>query len=493
MLKMATILINNLNKTYGNGFSALKNFNLKINDKEFIVILGPSGCGKTTLLRVFSGLEIPTSGEIYLDNKRIDNIPPMDRKTSMVFQNYALYPNKTVFDNIAFPLKFKIAKMPLVEIDQNNPNYIEEAEKLEKGIENERKNLIDEVKKSKDKRSNKKLKLIEIKKELTRKLHSKFSALDQKYAKQVMTFDEEETNKLEAEINNLRKQKDLNAKLINEKEAELDNAFNKKVKPVFVSRHLTRNEIATKVIETAKMLGLYPYLSRTPKSLSGGQKQRVALGRAIVKDPEIFLMDEPFSNLDARLRNQLRQEIRKIHQKLGTITIFVTHDQTEAMAMADRVVVMKDGEIQQIATPDEIYNNPDNLFVANFIGSPKMNLIPGKITNDVFSISFSEQNFKLNKKLCECLKDFDNKEITIGIRPENLKLVSKRGNVTLELECDSTELTNKYLIIYSIMNDLKIAAFASQDCEVKPGEKKIFEIDLEKACFFDNATGKRIL
>lgn len=490
---MAKVLIKKINKTYGNGVNALKDFDLEIKDKEFVVLLGPSGCGKTTLLRVFSGLDEATSGEIYVNEKRIDNIPPVDRKTSMVFQNYALYPNMTVFQNIAFPLNLKVAKFPLYEIDDSNPQYIEEIDEIESRINEEKNKLIQDVKNENIKRFDKKVKINEIKEILGRKLSFELYNLEKKYSKQVMTFDEEETTKLEAELKELKKQKNINNEAIKTKELEIDKAYEKKVKPAFVKRRLTQQEISAKVSETAKMLGLYPYLSRTPKSLSGGQRQRVALGRAIVKDPEIFLMDEPLSNLDSRLRTQLRSEILKIHKSLGTITIFVTHDQTEAMTMADKIVIMKDGEIQQIGSPKDIYNHPENLFVAGFIGSPTMNLIQGTFINSEFNINSSEQKIKLPKEICTLLQPYIGKDITLGVRPEDVKISQNIQSSSLKLTCDSSELTGKDLIIYCYLNSNKISVCVDQDIEVVAGEEKAFEINLEKAHFFDNETGKRII
>ncbi|NJA71289.1 sn-glycerol-3-phosphate ABC transporter ATP-binding protein UgpC, partial [Clostridioides difficile] len=243
---MSEVILKNISKLYSNGFNAVKNINIDIKDKEFIVLVGPSGCGKSTTLRMIAGLEEISEGELYIGDKLVNDIEPKDRDIAMVFQNYALYPHLSVYENMAFALKLR--KLPKDEIDK-------------------------------------------------------------------------------------------------------------------------------KVKEAAKILDLLPLLNKKPKTLSGGQRQRVALGRAIVRNPKVFLMDEPLSNLDAKLRTAMRTEITKLHQQLGTTFIYVTHDQVEAMTMADRIVVMKDGVVQQIATPQDVYDYPANIFVAGFIGAPQMNFI----------------------------------------------------------------------------------------------------------------------
>lgn len=243
---MASLSLKGIGKRYPNGFEAVKDFNLEIEDQEFIIFVGPSGCGKSTTLRMIAGLEEITTGDLFIDGKRMNEVEPKDRDIAMVFQNYALYPHMTVFDNMAFGLKLR--KVPKEEIEQ-------------------------------------------------------------------------------------------------------------------------------KVLEAAKILDLEQLLDRRPKALSGGQRQRVAMGRAIVRNPKVFLMDEPLSNLDAKLRVQMRAEIASLHQRLGATIIYVTHDQTEAMTLGTRIVVLKDGVIQQVDTPKKLYNEPQNLFVAGFIGSPQMNFI----------------------------------------------------------------------------------------------------------------------
>ena len=288
---MGAIDIKSAGKIYPNGTRALDDVSITINDGEFVVLVGPSGCGKTTLLRMVAGLEDITEGEIAIGDKTVNEVAPKDRDIAMVFQNYALYPHMSVFDNMAFSLKL---------------------------------------------------------------------------------------------------------------------------------RKLPKNEIEKKVKDAAKTLEISELLDRKPKALSGGQRQRVAMGRAIVRNPQAFLMDEPLSNLDAKLRVQMRAELGQLHTQLQTTTLYVTHDQVEAMTMGDRVAVIRKGELQQIDTPREIYSNPRNIFVAGFIGSPSMNFVYTKIksTKDSIELNFGDNQIIYQDEKMEKLKSFENKEIVLGIRPE---------------------------------------------------------------------------
>ena len=288
---MGAIDIKSAGKIYPNGTRALEDVSITINDGEFVVLVGPSGSGKTTLLRMVAGLEDITEGEIAIGDKTVNEVAPKDRDIAMVFQNYALYPHMSVYDNMAFSLKL---------------------------------------------------------------------------------------------------------------------------------RNLPKDEIEQKVKDAAKTLEISELLERKPKALSGGQRQRVAMGRAIVRNPQAFLMDEPLSNLDAKLRVQMRAELGQLHTQLQTTTLYVTHDQVEAMTMGDRVAVIRKGELQQIDTPREIYSNPKNIFVAGFIGSPSMNFVYAKIKteNDVIELTFGDNQIKYRDQKKEKLKSFENKEIILGIRPE---------------------------------------------------------------------------
>ncbi len=297
----------NLQKT-DKGVVAVQQFNLDIADQEFIVLVGPSGCGKSTTLRMIAGLEEITEGELYIDGKLMNDVAPKDRDIAMVFQNYALYPHMTVYDNMAFSLKLR--KFPKAEIDK-------------------------------------------------------------------------------------------------------------------------------KVREAAEILDITQYLNRRPKALSGGQRQRVAIGRAIVRDPAVFLMDEPLSNLDAKLRNQMRAEIIKLRKRINTTFIYVTHDQTEAMTLGDRIVIMRDGYIQQIGTPQEVFNNPRNLFVAGFIGTPQMNFFDAKLTREgeKFFVELGGIKVELDKEKEGRLlaNDVQSQDVTLGVRPEHTVLADSGIAATVDV------------------------------------------------------------
>ena len=440
---MATLKFVNINKIYDNNVQAVFDFNLEVQDKEFIVFVGPSGCGKSTTLRMVAGLEEITSGDLYIDDKLVNNLEPKDRDIAMVFQNYALYPHMTVYENMAFSLKLK--KIP-------------------------------------------------------------------------------------------------------------------------------RDEISRRVEEAANILGLSQYLNRKPKALSGGQRQRVALGRAIVRHPKVFLMDEPLSNLDAKLRVQMRTEIAKIHKKVGATTIYVTHDQTEAMTMASRIVVMKDGYVQQIGTPREVYNMPANVFVGGFIGSPAMNFFKGKLSKNSFIITdennqetkivldkekvkilndfIKDKEIKINQTFEENLNSLNNEyeeernklvnqnipqehkkkleareknienldvkyqeekenltnehdlqlknlhEIILGVRPEDIyvenDINNKNPSTTINIECDVAELLGHETIVYGYIGGQRVVIKTSSANEINQGDKLIYQFDMNKVHFFDPTTTNRI-
>ena len=317
--KDAYISLKHINKIYDNKVQAVFDFNLDIAKHEFIVLVGPSGCGKSTTLRMIAGLESITAGDLFIDNTYANELHPKDRDIAMVFQSYALYPHMSVAGNMAFGLK--IRKVPMLKVDENGKP------------------------------------ILGINKKAIKVLETQLHDLKQ-YAK-----DPEEGENLE------ELEKDI--KDLEEKISYL------KVTPVeiYENKHLPKEEIRKRVEDAARILQIEEYLNRKPKALSGGQCQRVALGRAIVKNAKVFLMDEPLSNLDAKLRVAMRSEIIRLHNTLSATTIYVTHDQTEAMTMATRIVVMNKGYIQQIGTPIEIYNHPANVFVATFIGSPAMNMM----------------------------------------------------------------------------------------------------------------------
>lgn len=359
---MATVQLKNLNKVYDNGFHAVKDANVNIKDKEFVVLVGPSGCGKTTTLRMVAGLEDISSGDLTIDEKRVNDIPPKDRDIAMVFQNYALYPHMTVFDNMAFGLKIR------------------------------------------------------------------------KFAKE---------------------------------------------------------DIQARVNEAAKILDIEALLDRKPKQLSGGQRQRVAVGRAIVRHPKVFLFDEPLSNLDAKLRVQMRAEISGLHNRLQATMIYVTHDQVEAMTMGDKIVVMKDGIIQQIGDPLTLYNSPINRFVAGFIGSPPMNFLGMKIKEEGGKVIGDEGNFtlELTGKLAEVAKGYVGKDLVFGIRPEDMEFVPEAADgKAIKAEIEVVEPLGAEIHVYVSTGSHQIIARLPPTVSPGVGDKVRLVPDQDRAILFDVET-----
>ncbi len=374
---MASVSLRNVYKKYPGGVVAVSDFNLEIKDKEFIILVGPSGCGKSTTLRMVAGLEEISDGEVYIGDRLVNDVAPKDRDIAMVFQNYALYPHMTVFDNMAFGLKL---------------------------------------------------------------------------------------------------------------------------------RKVSKDEIKRRVEEAARILDIEHLLERKPKALSGGQRQRVALGRAIVREPKVFLLDEPLSNLDAKLRAQMRTEISKLHQRLGTTFIYVTHDQTEAMTMGTRIVVMKNGLIQQVDTPQTLYLRPCNLFVASFIGSPQMNFIEAKIVteNGDYFVEFGSEDTKTragvkykiklpaSKNADDRLKEYINKEVIMGIRPENVhnepELIEANPDGIVESKVEVTELMGAETYLYMNCEGQDINARVSPTSTAKPGDTIKIAIEADKIHLFDKDT-----
>lgn len=365
---MAELVLDHIFKIYDKKVTAVKDFNLRVADKEFIVFVGPSGCGKSTTLRMIAGLEDISQGDLYIDGKRVNDVPPKDRDIAMVFQNYALYPHMSVYDNMAFGLKLR--KTPKAEIKQ-------------------------------------------------------------------------------------------------------------------------------RVNEAARILGLEDLLNRKPKALSGGQRQRVALGRAIVRDAKVFLMDEPLSNLDAKLRVQMRAEIAKLHKRLDTTTIYVTHDQTEAMTMATRLVVMKDGIIQQVGAPKDVYEKPINVFVGGFIGSPAMNFFTGTLKEG--TIKIGEHTLEIPELKMKMLRDqgYVGKDIILGIRPEDFHnegaYFTKSPNTSFTTQIDVAELMGAEIMLYSTLEGQDFVARVDAKNIIQAGENIELALDMNKAHFFDIGTEHRIL
>ena len=355
-------------QTTEKGIVAVQDFNIEIKDKEFIVLVGPSGCGKSTTLRMIAGLEEITEGELCIGDKLVNELEPKDRDIAMVFQNYALYPHMSVYDNMAFALK-------------------------------------------------------------------------------------------------------------------------KKVK--------SKEEIKKKVMEAAEILGITEYLDRKPKNLSGGQRQRVAIGRAIVRNPKVMLMDEPLSNLDAKLRNQMRTELLRLRKKIDTTFVYVTHDQTEAMTLGDRIVVMKDGFIQQIGTPEEVFNSPRNVFVATFIGTPQMNLFDGTLNEieDGYSLSIMGKDIILPQEMGAKLKEkgIKTKNVTVGIRPDSIEISNFDG--LFEATIGVAELMGTSIHLHLEQGDRDIIAVIEAKDEhhmlrtFTPDSKIFYSFAPESMYLFDSETG----
>ena len=430
--------LKHLEKVYPNGEKAVYDFNLDIAKNEFIVIVGPSGCGKSTTLRMVAGLEDITSGEIYLGDELLNYKPSKDRHMAIVFQSYALYPQMTVFDNIAFPLTINTYPAPVVntvllscaqareiikgcglagvkdaiaKVDAQKPKFGERAENLATLL-----NVALETAK------------------LILKLYGSVSADDWKNIadKEGEMLSDWQAKLSDAESAEQTKITESGKKLDGEF-CELSEDGTRKT----VQRKLTHYEIKTRVYETAEKLDLAPYLDKLPKELSGGQMQRVALGRAIVKNVPIFMMDEPLSNLDAKLRLTMRSEIVKLHNRINATTIYVTHDQTEAMTMASRIVVMSRGFIQQVGTPEEVYDSPANIFVARFIGSPTMNMFEMEFDRSKKTLVFGDFRLPVEKGFEEKFDKFYeskcaefssiNENFDSAAREKILKLLSVTG------------------------------------------------------------------
>ena len=536
---MATLSFKGLNKIYPNKVQAVFDFNLEIEDKEFIVFVGPSGCGKSTTLRMVAGLEDITSGELYIDGTLVNNIVPKDRNIAMVFQSYALYPHMTVYNNMAFALKLRKIPRPIYE-----PN--EEVKELEKQRDElfKQANAINRKlkKKSDDELVNQRTeiyhqiyalqdqidaKLVQIvgKDELNikrlnnqinkiNKDTTKAEALLEKYTAKLEELSKVDTSALDEKalkkhqdkvddynfaINLLKNDIERNSNQVKILAENLTYLEGNEV-PLNKERHLTKMEIDIEVNKAAESLDLLRYLFRKPAALSGGQRQRVALGRAIVRKPKVFLMDEPLSNLDAKLRVQTRSEIIKIHKRVGATTIYVTHDQTEAMTMADRIVVMKDGYIQQIGAPEDIYANPDNIFVSGFIGNPPMNFFKSHFDGEKLYILGEEQKLeiKLDKDGVSLLKSHREEpyDLTLGIRPEDIYL---KGDVNLKKDaqlfdvvCDFRELLGHELVVYTDLVGQKLLVKISNQIKVNSGDKLEVGINPHSLYFFDNETTNRI-
>ena len=508
---MATLKLKNINKVYDNGVQAVFDFNIDVNDKEFIVFVGPSGCGKSTTLRMIAGLEEITSGELYIDDHLVNTVVPKDRDIAMVFQNYALYPHMTVYNNMAFSLKLRNIPCPLYEpneqvesLKKKNFELYHRLPSINRKIKklHEPKELLDQVDEI--------LNEIYANEEEIKKLQKPVIGI---YAQKIHKL-EKEYKTLLNEKSKLEKQLSKNfddvarntiTEGISQKESQLKateneiNYYKNNEVHVCKDRKLTKYEIALEIYKFAATLDLRRYLFRKPAALSGGQRQRVALGRAIVRKPKVFLMDEPLSNLDAKLRVQTRSEISKIHKRVGATTIYVTHDQTEAMTMADRIVVMKDGYVQQIDSPEKIYEDPNNLFVAGFIGNPPMNFLETTFDGEKLFVNGENKiELKLSKEQVNLLKKYKegSYEVTIGIRPEMIYLkgdqkLTKDAQI-LNVVCDFRELLGYDLIVYTYINNQKLLVKLPSETRIKPEDNLSIGFNNSSFFFFDKESTNRI-
>lgn len=478
--------IQHVEKVYPNGEKAVYDFNLDVAKNEFIVIVGPSGCGKSTTLRMIAGLEDITSGDMFLENELLNYKPSNERRMAIVFQSYALYPQMNVYDNIAFPLTINKYPMPvcnkeLVALGEVKKLLSTGIETIVKAVEG----ALNAKIKSKD-RIEKIAMLFEISPEASKKLFDLYA--------DTFKESEDDSNKdedilakwnsaLDGEIAEKKAALEAEGIKLNDNLYEVDDDGIVKIE----HRKYTSYEIKVKVYETAEKLDLIPYLDKLPKELSGGQMQRVALGRAIIKNVPVFMMDEPLSNLDAKLRLTMRSEIVKLHKQIGATTIYVTHDQIEAMTMASRIVVMSRGFIQQIGTPEEVYNNPDNIFVAKFIGSPAMNFLSAKFNRTDRVLELDGMRIALDKKFIEKHDKFYaekkaqleelNKDFNEQTKEKILRLLSTTGE---DKDVKRNKKTEKKLIAKIKALIEKICKKNTSDVVERPFEQEVCERKLRE-------------
>ena len=517
---MGSLLLKNINKIYPNGVQAVFDFNLEIKDKEFVVFVGPSGCGKSTTLRMIAGLETITTGEFFIDGDLMNQVEPKNRNVAMVFQNYALYPHMNVYNNMKFALKLRKLFKPVYTNEDAIADIVAEDKEIRKEIKaidrKFKKNQNDDsllgpraelYKKLYENEEKKKTILVQAVgrdeytiKELQKNINNKLKSI----AKNEKIIEKYQSD-YESECKMLAEENEINRRQIEEFQKRIEYLQNNDV-PLCKMRKLTNHEMDLEINKAADAIDLTRYLFRKPSALSGGQRQRVALGRAIVRKPRVFLMDEPLSNLDAKLRVQTRSEIIKIHKKVGATTIYVTHDQTEAMTMADRIVVMKDGYVQQIGTPKELFSDPANKFVASFIGSPAMNFIRGTYSNGVFTASknitdnaplgLEEFVYKIPSDKQKILKEYEGKDIILGIRPEDIYLKGDINNTKegkpFEVKCDYVELLGYDLVIYFYIQGHKIIAKTSDTSNIEANSQISLSFNEDKLYFFDCESEKRI-
>jgi multiple sugar transport system ATP-binding protein len=434
--------------------TVLRRINLTVEDGEFMVLVGPSGCGKSTLLRSIAGLEVLTAGNIWVGDRLVNDLPPKDRDIAMVFQNYALYPHLTVYDNLAFGLR--------------------RSQKEEgRGKKEEGKRKREESKRKRE--ESKRKREAETETETETEKSSRVQA-------------EKINNKIEEVINYLASNTVNNERIYTLGEDFLVGAT-RKLPPGL--RYLSAREkaVGERVIKVAQLLQIEPLLNRLPKQLSGGQKQRVALGRAMARNPQVFLMDEPLSNLDAKLRAETRSQIVQLQRQLGTTTIYVTHDQTEAMTMGDRIAIMNAGQLQQVAQPLELYNKPANLFVAEFIGSPPMNFLPVQFTAPLL-ISHPQFRFTLPDIWAKNLQKYDGRDLILGIRPEHLS-INPPATKNLSVQVEIVEALGHETYLQVCLTDaptVRMQVRVPPERSIRVGEELWLAIAHDKIHLFDPDT-----
>lgn len=522
--KDAYVSLQNIDKVYDNGVQAVFNFNLDIKKHEFIVFVGPSGCGKSTTLRMIAGLENITAGNLFIDGEYVNDVSPKDRNIAMVFQSYALYPHMSVFDNMAFSLKINKAlykiytpeseeKINKVEAKLNElygefgkiNNKFDNLTRIKTEKENAERDLATIQDKKKAAKFEKKIKKLEPKLTEYKSICDQMNDYNKKIdalSKELNEAKKSAQYKYDIDHKNVKRLENLLAEseklgrdqtYLDTIREQLKTANTTKV-PVTVLKHVPKSEINRRVHEAARILQIEQYLDRKPKALSGGQRQRVALGRAIVRNAKVFLMDEPLSNLDAKLRVQMRSEIVKLHNQLNATTIYVTHDQTEAMTMATRIVIMKLGHIQQIGTPVEIYNNPVNLFVAGFIGSPAMNFF--NVSYDKGTIKFANDiEMKLPEKLFKG-KKIPNVVIA-GLRPEDIhpgngEHAKEFPQGIVEIKVKVAELLGSEYFVHADFAGKEIVIKMEANQHIEVGETIKVCFNLNKLHFFDATTENAI-
>ncbi|MFX1514142.1 MAG: ABC transporter ATP-binding protein [Promethearchaeota archaeon] len=440
---MVTVTYRNVTKQYGE-MKAVDNFNLKIQDEEFLVLVGPSGCGKTTGLRMLAGLETITSGDIFIGDKRVNDIDPKDRDLSMVFQSYALYPHLTVYDNLAFGLRNKRAG------DRNT--------KIARIILSSLSALVYF------------LFLLPAIIGTVVSTSSYISMFFMSLTISLFTLTFLFENFRQGIRKTLLEAFSFIPQIQEFKEGEI--------------------KIGEKVVETAHLLEIEDQLNKKPRQLSGGQRQRVAVGRAIIRNPQVFLMDEPLSNLDAKLRATMRAELARLQQKLKITTIYVTHDQIEAMTLADRVCIMNKGIIQQVGTPDDVYHQPVNIFVAGFIGSPPMNFLQGRIENENFISDPIE--WKIPQRYAS-LKNQKNIEILMGIRPEHIQISPEPQDNSIKATVGVIEPIGAETFLFADITEKRTLTLRLEGIvNFGVGEEINLLFDETQVHFFDTTTEERL-